>query len=1537
MNGRKWLILSLAIVTVLSLVTFTGVTQSLFVDDEQSTDDALGIRWGLFTLNDGFENTGSPAWDDYWDENGTTTWIQDTQYQNGGTYSAKISQVQTGGALTSDEIEASTAENISISFDLYIKNIELNDCLIQLYDGTTYDNWLDASENGTNNTWVTISQMITDPQYLIAGFRLRFDATVLGDAPEQVNIDNVIITTDTIPPANPTGLVATDGNEEITLDWTSNNETDLWGYNVYRSTTSGSGYAKINGSTPVYISEYTDSPLYGVDEYFYVVTAIDLGMNESGYSNENNATTTNVAPAAPTGLTANQSEFQISLDWNDNVETDLDGYNIYRGLSTGNYTETLETLWGSSNYTDTGLTNGITYYYAITATDNGSLMSSYSNEASDTPIDVPPAAPLGLIATGFDEYITLDWDDNSEGDLAGYNVYSSLFSDSGYSKINGSLVTTSNYTDTPLYGGGTFYYIVNAVDNADPVAYESANSTVESATATDIAPVAPTGLIATDGDEEITLDWDDNNIETDLASYNVYRSLTADNYTYYDNVLAPTSNYTDTPLYGGGSYYYVVTALDDGANESVDSNADNATATNVAPVVPIGLTAVSGDEYVSLNWTANVETDLAGYNIYRGLSSGNYTYLDNVTAPTSNYTDSGLVFDTYYYVITAVDNVSAESGYSDEVFSTPNDIAPVAPTGLIATPYDGEVVLDWDDSTEPDLAGYNIYRALSSGNYTTPIESLWASSNYTDDGLTNGTTYYYVVTAVDWADPVALESNNSTEASATPAIPPLTLLDDGFEGDPWDDNWDGNGITDWTHANYNAHPPSSWAALAGSGDTYLTSDDLDTSTGDNITVSFWFRIKNLGTGPLYLQAYNGTGYTNLYDLFTYPGLQVTTYYQYSINITDSQYLSSDFHIRFDATSLSSDFYVDDVFITMNSLPPDAPTGLTATQGDTEAILNWDDNSEPDFNGYNIYRGLSSGNYTKIESLWSTSNYTDTGRTNDVTYYYVVTAEDNGTNESGYSDEESVTPTDLPPAKPTGLIATPGENQVELDWNDNTDYDLDGYNIYRGLSSGNCTETIETLWATSSYIDTGRTNGVTYYYVVTAVDTANPIAYESDNSSEVNATPLDLAPAAPTGLVATPGDTLVTLDWADNSEGDLAGYNIYRSLTSDNYTTPFVSLWTSSNYTDTGRTNGVKYYYVVRAEDDGTNESSNSNEAYATPGNAPPAQPTGLTATAGNEYISINWTANSEPDLASYNIYRSLTAGNYTYLDNVVAPTVNYTDSPLYGGTYYYVVTAVDNVSGESIYSSYDSATAIDIAPVAPTGLIATAGNQQVTLDWDDNNTEGDFAGYNIYRSLTSGNYTTPIESLWGSSNYTDTGLTNGVTYYYVVKAVDDGANESSASNEDSARPARPPATLLDDDFEGTPWDGFWNDNYATDWAISYDGGGYGGTGYAAAHGTGDPYLVSDDLDTSGVDNITVSFQVYFKSLTKGPLYIQLYNGTDYVELLNLTTIGARADWVQYTVVITDSQYFRTDFRIRFDGSTLTTDARIDDVLVIINQ
>jgi len=103
--------------------------------------------------------------------------------------------------------------------------------------------------------------------------------------------DGEVIMSNTIAP--PEGLTATGGSSMVVLDWNDNNESDLAGYNVYRSTTSGSGYSKLN-TTLLTQSDYNDSNVALSSTYYYVVTAEDTNSIETVYSSEVTARTTDV-------------------------------------------------------------------------------------------------------------------------------------------------------------------------------------------------------------------------------------------------------------------------------------------------------------------------------------------------------------------------------------------------------------------------------------------------------------------------------------------------------------------------------------------------------------------------------------------------------------------------------------------------------------------------------------------------------------------------------------------------------------------------------------------------------------------------------------------------------------------------------------------------------------------------------------------------------------------------------------------------------------------------------------------------------------------------------------------------------------------------------------------------------------------------------------------------------------------------------------------------------------------------------------------
>ncbi|HUP32611.1 MAG TPA: S8 family serine peptidase [Gaiellaceae bacterium] len=134
-------------------------------------------------------------------------------------------------------------------------------------------NWVDDSGDGVKERLLDVSSTTAFNPVMVGGGG--------GEPPPD----------DTTPPAAPTGLTAAAGNASVSLDWANNSESDLAGYNVYRSTTSGEPYAKVNGS-PVTSSSYGDSGLTNGATYYYVVRAVDNSNNESASSNQASATPT---------------------------------------------------------------------------------------------------------------------------------------------------------------------------------------------------------------------------------------------------------------------------------------------------------------------------------------------------------------------------------------------------------------------------------------------------------------------------------------------------------------------------------------------------------------------------------------------------------------------------------------------------------------------------------------------------------------------------------------------------------------------------------------------------------------------------------------------------------------------------------------------------------------------------------------------------------------------------------------------------------------------------------------------------------------------------------------------------------------------------------------------------------------------------------------------------------------------------------------------------------------------------------------------
>ncbi|MCK4681224.1 S8 family serine peptidase, partial [bacterium] len=140
------------------------------------------------------------------------------------------------------------------------------------------------------------------------------------------------------------------------------------------------------------------------------------------------------------------------------------------------------------------------------------------------------------------------------------------------------------------------------------------------------------------------------------------------------------------------------------------------------------------------------------------------------------------------------------------------------------------------------------------------------------------------------------------------------------------------------------------------------------------------------------------------------------------------------------------------------LPPAPPTGLVAVTGtlEGEIEISWNPNPELDFDHYLLERSTAPDFEPGSEPFEGQAvTYTDTGLVPGETYYYRVFAVDEGGNESDPSNVDSAVATDLPPSAPTGLTATPGagEGEIDVSWSANSEPDFDHYRLERHTDPG----------------------------------------------------------------------------------------------------------------------------------------------------------------------------------------------------------------------------------------------------------------------------------------------------------------------------------------------------------------------------------------------------------------------------------------------------------------------------------------------------
>jgi fibronectin type 3 domain-containing protein len=890
-------------------------------------------------------------------------------------------------------------------------------------------------------------------------------------------------------------------------------------------------------------------------------------------------------------------------------------------------------------------------------------------------------------------------------------------------------------------------------------------------------PTAPTAVQATPGNQQVSISWTNSSGAT---SYNLYWSTTSGvtpvNGT---KITSATKPYVHTGLTNGTQYYYVATAVNATGESVASSQVTAIPATNPPPAAPTGVQATPGNQQVSVSWT-NV-SGATSYNVYwsttAGVTPSSGTQIPGAANP---YVHTGRANGTpYYYVVTAV-NANGESTASLQVIATPS-----------AAPFISAFVLSTPGGAIPAFGFLEQAQVCTDATCNTPVSTATVTVNgnaLTYDATRHQYTGVHVIAA---GAAVTLQvtiggivySGSGTQYATAPTVTAPT-----------------SGAT-WQGANANA---ITWTGVASppSGSSYVLG--IMNGSGD-----FLYPVSSGGRGgPKEVT----TGTTS--DSVPAGTLSAGSY-EVMLGIATSGIAGGGSGgIAIANAAAGSGLWVGLIAplvpVTVQSAsPPSAPTGVQATPGNAQVTVSWSNVSGA--TSYNVYWSVTSGvtiaNGTKIAN--ATSPYVHSGRTNGTQYYYVVTAQ-NAIGESVASGQVSATPApNPPPAAPTGVQATPGNTQVSVSWTSVSG--ATSYNLYWSVTSPvTLSSGTKVTGVNSPHFQTSLANGTRYYFVVTAVNGNG----ESGASSEVSATP-SAAPYIAAFVLSTPGGAVPPFGFLEQAQ----------VCTDATCNTP-VSTATVTVNGNALTYDATRHQYtgthVIAAGAAVTLQVTIGGTLYTGSGTQYATAPT-VTAPAsgatwqGADANTISWTGvASPPSGSSYVLGVMDGTGNFVYPvssggrggpKEVTIGTTSDTISAgiLPAGSFEVMlgiatsgiagggsggIPIANTAAGSGLWVGL-IAPLVPITvqaaspPVAPTGVQATPGNQQVTVAWT--NVSG-ATSYNVYWSQTSP-VTLSSTKVTGATNpYVQTGRTNGTPYYYVVTAVN-GNGESGASSQVTATPA----------------------------------------------------------------------------------------------------------------------------------------------------
>lgn len=990
---------------------------------------------------------------------------------------------------------------------------------------------------------------------------------------------------DTVPPEIPTGLQAdvVNGNE-VQLSWHANTDADLAGYYVYRDG------ARITSSA-VSAESFTD-PAVIEGRHQYTISALD----QAGWESERSAAVEIIVDLTPPAvkLTVPKDSAVVKgyldIEGTAYAADDFKEYRLYvgEGINPSAWQLLRESPVATiadvlAQWNTVVLPEGAQYTIRLEAEDiNGNLGQDRILAVID---NLPPAAPLGLSATPTGSDVALSWTANSENDLLGYLVFRDDHLVNVIGVAVGDLrpyaVSATVYDDSAL-PDGTYVYTIIAIDQAGNL------SDLSAAVNVDIDTHAPHAVVVTPenaAEFDVSLYVLATTEDRDVAGVQFqYRAQGAT--TWVDlgsaDTEAPFETYLDPPSLGinHGNYQIQAIATDTGGQtDPSPTSVDVVYKDLTRPAAALGLQTVSDGGSVTLTWDANTESDLAGYHIERTIVGGTSVRITVNPVSVTTYVDPGVADGEYEYRVVAIDDSDNEADPSEaagaRVF-TPVLDQPYTPLSVLASDFHG--------STDND-ANLTAHAELVNGAGTTDLGAAAVDVNgefsYAGVVLAGGFNTLRVTLTDDVGNRSKPAEVNVVSGQA-PSIP--SGVDASASGFDVAVTWQANPETNMVgyRVYHNGNPAqadeaaSISSATASSSYTYTYPTDV---VDGNIS-SYWAPLPSGGM-PLAGQ----------WLLLEFGAQRQVSGMQIKWNSLNRR--AVDFKLQ--AWNADTSAWIDLAEV-LDNPDQDNQIDFSAPYLTDRIRLVVERSNLPDY----YYMPVQLSELVVLHQPLATVTQFNQTVTDGLHQYSVSAVNDLGF-ESGLSQPAEVATGDVIAPDPVTLSASVNGPDVTLDWTASVSPDVAHYLVYRDGALIFTQANLSSL----QYIDTGLTNG-TYEYTVTAVDL---VGNESQPSNLAQATISGMVPATPLGLLVlvVPEGGALDLMWGPGTGGSAtAYYEVRRSQTSGGPYTVVAST-SSSNFRDSGLTDGTPYYYVIRAVDALNNHSGSSEEGGATPNDtkAPP--------------------------------------------------------------------------------------------------------------------------------------------------------------------------------------------------------------------------------------------------------------------------------------------------------------------------------------------